>query len=254
MDVREFLRKDQGIDFRIEGGVGTRDDPYSLEAMTARDAAQECLQVIRAIERGLGENWRTLGWAAVQDGLATDVVRVEAIKFTETQVFTTTRNMYFDLSKVASSIQEALPLVAWKHEDAGTTLPYELGWLHYDRSTVNTEDGKDVSVFYGAPGCKCTISVYPRTRQPGHQQTALEALEAVVTAIEIPDLKDPWPVQQAGPMVMKYLLSGEDLTMAGVMELDSYFLKIRLTHVDDPKLRELMGQSVGSLIRWVSSQ
>jgi hypothetical protein len=64
-----------------------------------------------------------------------------------------------------------------------------------------------------------------------------------------PNLEAPWPVQIAEPFALQAFLSGEAMTIAGLAVLERVFLKLRLTFFDDPKMRELMQETVQDVVR-----
>ena len=54
-----------------------------------------------------------------------------------------------------------------------------------------------------------------------------------------------------GPFATKFLLSGRDLTVVAIAEYGPFFIKLRLTEFDDPKLRQIMAgtlQDLSSLV------
>ena len=64
-----------------------------------------------------------------------------------------------------------------------------------------------------------------------------------------PNLEAPWPVEIAEPFALQAFLSGEDMTIAGIALLGRLFLKLRLTFFDDPKMRELMQETIQDVVR-----
>lgn len=69
----------------------------------------------------------------------------------------------------------------------------------------------------------------------------------VVAEVKLPDLQDPWPQHQLGPFSTKVFLSGDDVTIVAVAVCGSFFVKLRLTHFDDPKVRSMMAFSFQAL-------
>lgn len=88
------------------------------------------------------------------------------IKFIEgDQVITETRNFYFDLSAVRLQSDEVLPNTYVSLGDRfGVSLPWQLGWFHFDRLIDNETDnpGLGMSVAYSAPEAKLMIYAYDK--------------------------------------------------------------------------------------------
>ena len=114
MSIREFLKRDHGIEVRISAGTGSGDDPYLVENCGADEAALTLVQLLRGIARGLGELWRIIEWKPCDVGSATEVIRVEALRFTPTQIETTIRNFYFDTRVVTGTPYSLHPLISWR--------------------------------------------------------------------------------------------------------------------------------------------
>jgi hypothetical protein len=199
------------------------------------------MQLLRGISRGLGELWRIKEWKPCAVGSATEVIRIEALRFTQTQIEAETRGVYFDTRAVTGDPCLLHPLVAWRGPPGLPGLPYELGWLHFDQALNNTSsDGAfDQTAFYSGAGAKASVYVYVRSVVDGEGSRDAE-LERASAALPAPGLEDPWPMIEIGPFALKFFLSGSDMTVVGVAVSGMYFVKVRLTCFDDPKMRELM--------------
>lgn len=251
VNIREMLKRDFGLDLHISGGLGQRkDDPIVILDTSPLAASFTQMQVLRGIGKGRGVLWRTLARTPVQDAsTALEQVKIETKEVTNTEVITQVENYYFDIS---ASIQKggSLPLAVTTSKGCSHNLPYELGWLHYDGSVDNEphNPGLGQSVAYGAPGTKVTIYVYDK--QQTNIPSSIEA-EPVIREFENAqsDLLKAHPA--ATPLAPAF--SGKalhirpfevdgDVSLVALGVCRGKFVKARLTHVDDPILREVAKQ------------
>lgn len=248
MNVRELLKRDQGIEVRISAGIGRRDDPYVVDKCNEEEAALTQVQLLRGIGRGRGELWRIIEWTPCGVGSATEVIRIKAVHFTRTEIVTETRSVYFDTRAVAGTPHALHPLICWRGPAGSPILPYELGWLHFDKVINNTPSAGlfDHTIFYSGAGAKASVYVYTRPADSSERTRDAE-LKIAVEALLNPKLKDPWPAIEVGPFAMKFFLSGDDMTVVGVAVSGLYFVKVRLTYFDDLKMRELMSATQDAL-------
>lgn len=256
MNVRELLKRDHGIDVRISAGTGRRDDPYVVESCGAVEAALTQVRLLCGIARGLGELWRIIEWKPSDVGSATEVIRIEALRFTPTQIETTTRGVYFNTRVVVGTPHSLHPLTSWRGPPGSPILPYELGWLHFDETISNapSADTFDQTILYSGAGAKASVYVY--VRSAADAGTRDEELKLASAMLLNADLEDPWPVIEMGPFAMKFFLSGSDVTAVGVAVSGLYFVKVRLTYFDDPKMRELMNstlKALGTCVQYASA-
>ncbi|HRQ96785.1 MAG TPA: hypothetical protein PK440_17575 [Candidatus Accumulibacter phosphatis] len=254
MNIRELLKRDHGIDLRISAGTGHRNDPYVVEKCGVEDAALTQVQLLRGIARGLGELWRIKEWKPYDVGSVTEVIRIDALRFTPTQIETETRSIYFDTRAVAGDPFSLHPLTSWRGPSGSVVLPYELGWLHFDKTLKNAPfaGAFDQTILYSSAGAKASVYVYARS--PGDTGGARDAELKRASAILLsPELKDPWPVIEIGPFAVKFFLSGDDITVVGVAVSGLYFVKVRLTYFDDLKMRELMNTTLNALAACVQN-
>lgn len=248
MNIRELLKQDYGIDVWISAGTGRRDDPYVIENCGAQEAALTQLQLLRGIARGLCELWHIIEWKPCDVGSATEVIRIDALRFTPTEIETTTRAVYFDTRVVAGTPYSLHPLISWQGPPGSPILPYELGWLHFDEIFNNAHSAKtlDQTILYSGTGAKASVYVYVRSAADAGETRNTELQRASAMLLN-PELKDPWPVIEMGPFAMKFFLSGSDVTAVGIAVSGPYFVKVRLTYFDDLKMRELMNSTLKAL-------
>ena len=65
MNLKEALKADFGIEVKIAGSSGGREDPFVIEACAAAEAVRSQLDLLRGLGRGRRELWRLL---AVDNG------------------------------------------------------------------------------------------------------------------------------------------------------------------------------------------
>jgi hypothetical protein len=250
MTIREMLSRDFGIEVRISGGEGKRDDPYVIEACDAEEAALTQWNFLRGLGYGRGTLWRIVEWTSCDVGSATEVVRIEQIHFGESVINTDLIAFYFDTRAVSGLPHSKQPLTAWRGPIGTPMLPRDLGWLHFDQIEENTgsPNAFDQTIQYNGQGAKAGVSIYssPRTEAA---DARIEELKLAVQIMHqaLPNLQAPWPPFEAGPFVMAALLTGDDLTMVCIAVSGQFFIKVRLTFFDDLKMRELMNASLHAL-------
>ncbi|HOF42100.1 MAG TPA: hypothetical protein PLD73_18680 [Candidatus Hydrogenedentes bacterium] len=248
MNIRQLLKRDHGIDVRISAGIGRRDDPYVLDKCDVEEAALTMLQLLRGLGRGLDELWRIIEWTPSGVDATTEVIRIEVVRFTETEIETTTRGVYFDTSAVSGAPHTLHPLISWQGSSGVPALPFELGWLHFDQVFNNAaSDGLfDQTILFSGAGAKASVYVYTRSSGNGGETRDAE-LERAAAVVLTAGLQDPWPVIEVGPFAVKCFLSRTDMTLVGVALCGPYFVKVRLTYFDDLKMREMMNASLMAL-------
>lgn len=247
MNIRDRIRLDHGIDVRISAGSGRREDPYVIEDCSAAEAALTQMQLLRGLGLGVGNLWRIIEWLPCDAGAATEVIRIETVRFTEDEIETTTRGLYFDTRAVTGQPHALHPLISWRGPSDAPVLPFELGWLHFDKALHNaTPDAVDETLFYSAPGAKASVYIYSRQAEGRVGERDAELARVAAMAFKT-GMKDPWPVIESGTFALKYFLSEEDLSLVGVANYGPHFIKVRLTYIDDPKMREMMSATVGAL-------
>ena len=256
MSIREALKADFGIEVRVNRGSGQRDDPFVIEPSTAAEAVRTQLDLLRGLSRGRRELWRLLTVEpAGDDTPAMQRVRVETIAFTPEEFITEVRAFYFDVSQVDGLPDAGAPLIVWTDPRTTFAAVSQIGWLHFDNAIDNSRDDTalNASLFYSAIGAKATIYVYsasdPTAKGLPPNQRRDRELHSVCSQVhaENGEADSPWPAQVAGPFVLKHFLIGDDLSVAGIAILGEHFLKLRMTCRDEPKMREVMRDTVEEL-------
>jgi hypothetical protein len=255
MNLRQLLKRDFGIEVLVQGGTGLADDPFVIEPCSAMDARRTQLNLLRGLERGRGELWRLLQAEPVAP--AVQRLRIKTVLFTRDEIISETRRYYFDVSQVDGVPDAAAPFIEWEDPRTTFSATYQIGWLNFDRATLNNQskDVLDTSLHYSSVGATATIYIYesadPFTWERSPVECRAKELESVCDEIRAiqPNLEAPWPVQIAEPFAFQAFLSGEDMTIAGIALLGRLFLKLRLTFFDDPKMRELMQETIQDVVR-----
>jgi hypothetical protein len=255
MNLRQALKADFGIEVLVQGGCGLPDDPFVIEPCSAMEATRTQLNLLRGIERGRGELWRLL--QAERVAPAVQRLRIKTVLLTRDQIIDETRRYYFDVGQVDGVPDAGVPFIEWADPRTTFVAPYQIGWLHFDGATANNKSKYilDTSLHYSSIGAKATIYIYDfvdRLRREGlPEECRARELESVCDEIRAfqPNLEAPWSVHVAEPFAFQAFLSDKDMTIAGVAVLGGRFLKLRLTFFDEPKMRELMDETVQETVR-----
>lgn len=231
----------------ISSGSGKKDDPFVLNGCSAHEAAQIKLNVLRdhARKNGLAF-WRINGWKGQETVGGIDALAVQHVSFTATQIERTQWSIYFDDGAVSGAPIDPRSLTAWEADDRQISLPYALGWLHFDRWCDNApnEAAMDCTIMYSGPAAKAAVYVYDRDAEEKSAQDELEEVAAV--AIQ-PGMSAPWPDAHLGPFLVRFIRAGENLSLIGITQCGPWSMKLRLTHFDGPAIRELMAESIAAL-------
>jgi len=235
----------------IAGGTGTRVDPFRIRACNADLAADAQVWLLRDLGIARRWFWRTLRWDAASDRNGLNSVLIETVEFTPDSAVTTQLRIFFDISAVEGNYIAPSPFAVVRECPPPLTLPVELAWLHFDGARNNLEESAttDISFFYSGPAARASVYLYEKSPR---SRTRQDELKGVVSAIQSDQLSDPWPEADLGPFLTKFLLAGQDMTIAAVADLDPYFIKLRITHADEPKLRQMMGDVLRALIGNIS--
>lgn len=220
----------------IVRGGGKRDSPFVLAPCPAGAAAGAMLAWLRGFGIHHRLWWRIIAWD--MEGPGRESIATETVEFTETEIVTSRMRYHFDVSAVEGDPRLEHPRIAWIGPE-GFTLPYELGWLHFDGGRVNSDvpGDLDLSFAYSALESKGTVFFY--NRRPSGKSMA-EELREVVAVINAGNPHHSWPEQELGPFLTKFFNIGQDLSLVAVAQYGPFFIKLRLTFRDHYKLREMM--------------
>ena len=247
MLFKDRLKADFDYDVRIASGAGSRADPFVVEPCTAAEASLTQYKVLQGLGRGRREIWRLADTGAENGAHSTyQGIGIEAVEYTDTEIITERRRIFFDIAAVEGRPEPLATAVAWRSPQLKFDAPFHLEWLHLDSINNNAAAGEplDVSLFYSGIGAKATLHVY-QGRAPANLDPELLRNEELVVASEQleahqPKAKDPWGIQHAGSLALRYYILKNDLTAVAVARKDYCFVKLRLTFFDDLKMRELM--------------
>lgn len=215
------------------------------------EAALTQLQLLQGISRGRGELWRILDWTHCEIGSATEQISIETVRYSKTEIEAMERIVYFDARAVAGAPHVLHPMACWRGPAGSPILPFELGWLHFNKVIENATatEGLNQTIKYGGAGAKADVYVYEIVDGDGKSARDAELQRATAAVLEVnPKAEDRWPVAELGPFAIKSFLSSEDLTLLGVAVCASYYVKVRLTFLDDSKMRKLMNSTLNALV------
>lgn len=251
--LRDVLKSDFGIDVLLESGEGTRDDPYLIMPCPAAVAARTQLDLLRGLERGRGELWRTVRAETVAElGPSIQRIAIETVRFTADEVIRERRAYYFDLSQVGA-MTTPWPLTVWQDPRTRFQAAAQVGWLHFDQAIDNSPGGPSLntSLLYSCLGGKLGVYVYePESgapADPGERRARELSIVSAGIRHMHPEAVTPWQVRVMGPFATEWLLIGKDLSVVGAGVLGPHFIKFRLTFVDGPEMRELMAPAIQEL-------
>lgn len=251
LQLRDNIRRDFGVNVRIEGGAGTFDIPYKLEPISGEAAAITQMQLINCIARGQNVFWRLREWAPVEEALPTQAIRYETKAFTSDEVETVKIAIYFDTRSVEGCSIEHAPVTAWQDEETGIKFPFELGWLHFSRNRryeAVSDDGdmyEGTTLEYTGPGARAEIDILPATTRHA-KYSAMEALEKVCQSFEKmnPDAQSPWPAKEIDGVAMRFYVVEEDIKCLAFSTKQGGSVRLSIQYFDERHTREMLQDSI----------
>ncbi len=163
MGIKEILAADFGIEVKIACGSGLRADPYVIEACSTVEAVRTQLNLLRGLGRGRCEPWRLFSVETpVGENAGFQSVQIEAVRFTDEEIITEKRALYFDITAVEGGPDAGVPVVEWSDVRTAFAAISQVGWLHFERAVDNAagKNSLDTSLFYSGAGAKATLYVY----------------------------------------------------------------------------------------------
>lgn len=251
MNLKDMLKRDFGLELRISGGYGlSLDDLIIVLNSNPFDASMTEMHILRAIGKERSSIWRTLARTPVEiDRRSLEQIEIKTIEVVESEIIMQKTNHYFDVS-MAVARGKVLPTVtAFTDKESKLGLPYEIGWLHYDRVTDH-EPGLGQSIAYGAPGIKATVYVYDNMRTDipsdidalvvrNELETAVsELMELHPTARPLADLL------KSNILLIQPFRIDDDVSLVALGVIRGKFIKLRITYSHDPILIEVVKQSI----------
>ncbi len=239
MELKQLLLDDFGKNLPIDGGFGASiDEPIRITTTDPFQAALAQLEVARCLYGIRGWYWRAIGRIERES----DQGRIEKfsseVKYIEgDDLVTEKRNYYFDIGSVNIPNDQQLPEVRIPLPGfGGLSLPWEIGWCHFDYLSDNEAEhpGLGVSIAYSAPQAKMMIYAYDKKisekiKDDPDGSAKLEYLQALSDFESMnPDAK-PLREHEEGGVRLRFYESGEILSAVLVAPFDGLFFKLRLT-------------------------
>jgi hypothetical protein len=250
--LHDLLLGGLGTELPIRGGYGcSREDAIVITKPDADGVALTRLRTMQALGKGRGVFWRTIANVLLGDQWpGIEQYKIETVRLTETQVITRTENFYFDVSEMMTAYRRwQSPPVIVHHDISGLVFPFEIGWLHFDRSENNELDapGLGHSLNYKAPGVTCSLYVYDRglANIPDDVANAVVRDEFEKAARDIdthrPDLTASSDVPARPDCIERYYRVGDAARQASLLCLTTSrrrFIRARVTWVRDQFIDE----------------
>lgn len=259
MSLRDLLKRDFNLELNIAGGFGqTRDEPVVVLESNVIDASMTQMQVLKGLGMGKGILWRTLARnSIVISQVYIEQIQIETKELTEYEIITHQENYYFDVS-MANSRGKLLPeVVVFSDSNIKLEFPYELGWLHFSGSRDHEIEvaGAGKSISYNALGIKATIYIYDnlRTDIPEDIDSSIlrEEFESAVfdllTAHPNADMTGQFTKSKS--LILQVFKIDGSFSLIGLGVFGGKFIKLRITHEQDPLMIEISTQFINAVER-----
>jgi hypothetical protein len=194
-------------------------------------------------------------------------IRIQTVELTADQIFTEARRYYFVWGgPAANDPVQILPLPSgFTDARSGISLPYELGWLHFDGATDGEAEnpGLGVTIAYVGAWAKGTIFLYDKRQHvDSTDQGRLEAefraaIEVALKAMPGSSVKALGPISDDSEQSewRLALLESPKNTMSAVLlaAAKGFFVKGRIDWQASDKQTDKMGLAcVGAAMKIVS--
>lgn len=199
--------------------------------------------------------WQVLSKSlVVRSGKTIESVEIVTKRPEGNNTITQKERIEFDISAVKPT-GSTIPFPSVPIQNFSGSMPYQIGWLHFDSSTNNetTNPGLGESFYYGAPGTKATFYFYDlglkkEGKKPNDEIVGKEFSEAEKDLFSLhPDAKPVEETTSKYGFIFRSYLVGQNRTYLGLRAYQGGFVKFRVTIVDDPLLIQIVGQSLESL-------
>jgi len=211
------------------------------------------MQVLKGLGMGRGVLWRVLARNPINIGQANiEQILIETKELTESEIITQQESCYFDVSQANKSGQPLRDVVVFTDNNTKISFPYELGWLHFSgfRDHEVEAAGLGKSISYNALGIKATIYVYDNLRTDITNDIDSVALEEEFEST-VSDLMRAHPstvtagqFSKSENLILQAFKVDESFSLVGLGVLGGKFIKLRITHGQDPVIIEITTQFI----------
>lgn len=266
INLKLRLLADFGIDVLIEGGRGSRADPYVISPCLADMATQTQLDLLRGLGKGRQELWRLTDAEMVPEAKASiQVINLEAFSLTQHEAVTEFRSCYFDVSKVAGFPCPDNPGEAWLDLLTMFSAPYQIGWMHFENMINNGgKSRRDMTLVYDAFGARAALHLYEarsdKASKPCSSDGRIYELGVVCDQIrrQYSEAETLGPPILAEPFILRSFSINDKLSIVGIAVItdpfeQDHFVKFRLTFHDSFEMREKMRDTLDELRNLVNS-
>lgn len=257
MELHDMLKRDFGYDLPISGGFGKSGNPIVLTTHDPHDAALAMSMTLRGIGRGRNVFWKSLSRENLS-GSESQIVqyKIETKEVTQSEVITQTENYFFDVGRVKPPPALLSEPIAYLDQRLGLSLPYGIGWFHYDSIIDNerTNAGLGKSIAYSAPESKMTLYIYDKGIKdiPDDLDSPIvvgEFKQAIGDFKSINADAEPWgDVMRSKAFLILAFKVGNNVSLVGLGVIRGSFFKIRVTNLQDPIYIQNASESLSALV------
>jgi hypothetical protein len=254
MNLGDMLKRDFNLELNISGGFGqTRDDPVVVLDSDSIAASTTQMQVLKGLGMGRGILWRTLTRNPIIIGQANiEQILIETKEVTESQIITQQESYYFDVSKANSNGKPLPEVIVLSDNQTKLDFPYELGWLHFSGSRGYEIEvaGAGKSISYNALGIKATIYLYDNLRSdiPADIDSSVirNEFESAVSCLMVdhPAAERLGELSKTKSFILQAFNYEGDFSIIGLGVFRGNFIKLRITHAQDPLLINISNQFI----------
>jgi hypothetical protein len=262
-ELKILLKKDFDLELDIAGGTGQSvGDPIIVWSSSESEASKTEFFVLRGLGQGRGILWRSLGASVVPSSYGKVLQRkIETKDVRPKQIISQVENYYFQRSELPPSVHP--PYAEFTvHNDRRIAIafPYELSWLHFDEfiDYESRAPGSGYSLAYNAPGIKATVYIYPIGDRPLNYLSELtRARGDVVSIYGENSIHHDWGIQDRKDHALYFFIPSDEpsyLSLILVSIKGDHFVKVRCSFVDEPLLREVSDDFLGSLMNLIRTR
>lgn len=238
-------------------GQGTLSEPFIFTDCSNGDTSKVEFTLLQEKLSRPDRFWRVLTREALTDNSTTYKLEVELLEFGEKEISSFILPFYFRNQSTSALSRPLASVIGWSGQKGAPELPYQIGWMHFRSSTDNVAGGLstnhfDQTIWYEGGDTRANVYVYAiseSTEQPLGSELRMREFERAIDQMRSANknVEEPWPPFDVGAMRVQYFIVGDALTVVGLGISGKYFVKIRLTFLDDLKVRELMAEFVSGV-------